>query len=560
VKDINPTGNSNPKEMYVSNGVLYFAADDGVHGSELWQTDGMEFGTVLIRDLLVGSGGSSPENFVEVNGDLYFTATLVEFSRDIWKSDGTPEGSSLVKRFSYWGVWPDITSLTNHHGTLLFGASTSLWKSDGTEAGTVPVRDNVGEIRRFVEANGVLYVETSRTLWITNLSTVGTIRLDGVSIDDDSAGDLTDVDGTLFFSGDQIGRDVDLWVIRPDSPSGVIGRHIFYNNSKYDNHTPAANANDDAAIAADKFAVRPGTTSVSFSNLTSYVRGINGIMLDVINPPREITAADLQFRMGTSARFEEWVAAPAPVSVTVRRGQGLLGADRVTIVWADGAIKNTYLQIVLNGNDLQGGYNTNTGLADSDVFYFGNLVGDTFTGRNYWLASVDDDDKAQVRSHVGFGVPVTSPYDFNRDGLVNAADQIILRNQKVLDAYLSLFGSAWGGGSLGGNGTPFPLPFSAMPPEMESVAAETLAMLAASSVRARSEFRIRTGVPDVITQSICEPVDLSQQIADELSNLLECDRRRHLGAARPTLAAQTPGKVLKLSEALGRAPVNSPRL
>jgi ELWxxDGT repeat protein len=45
----------------VSNGTLYFIADDGVSGEELWKTDGTDAGTVLVKDINPGAGGSGPD-------------------------------------------------------------------------------------------------------------------------------------------------------------------------------------------------------------------------------------------------------------------------------------------------------------------------------------------------------------------------------------------------------------------------------------------------------------------------------------------------------------------
>ena len=51
VKDIHPGGNaSNPGSLVNVNGVLFFAADDGVNGAELWKSDGTDAGTVLGKD------------------------------------------------------------------------------------------------------------------------------------------------------------------------------------------------------------------------------------------------------------------------------------------------------------------------------------------------------------------------------------------------------------------------------------------------------------------------------------------------------------------------------
>ncbi len=52
VKDINPAWiDSLPFSLTEVNGTLFFTADDGMNGSELWKSDGTEAGTVMVKDI-----------------------------------------------------------------------------------------------------------------------------------------------------------------------------------------------------------------------------------------------------------------------------------------------------------------------------------------------------------------------------------------------------------------------------------------------------------------------------------------------------------------------------
>jgi len=220
--------------------------------------------------------------------------------------------------------------------------------------------------------------------------------------------------------------------------SEVVGRKAFYNNSRFDGRNPAANANDLAAVASDKRPLLPGAFA-SALNVTSYTRGLNGIIVELRNlaPAANPTAADFTFKAGNGADPASWVAA-APAQVVTVRSPIPEEPARVFITWADGAILNKWLQVTTLAT-------TNTGLREPDVFYFGNLVGEvgdqpsgapSITMRDFLVA------RGQLRSH---GATLSNRADFDRDGDVDALDLLALRRN--LGARLS---------SLGGTNTGAP--------------------------------------------------------------------------------------------------------
>jgi hypothetical protein len=215
-------------------------------------------------------------------------------------------------------------------------------------------------------------------------------------------------------------------------PSTVAGRHLFYNQSFFDGNNAAATAGDDAAIDTTKSALLPGGTG-SFANYSSYSLGLNGVMVDIAGPHGTITAADFAVKVGNNNTPGAWAAGPAPTSLTLRAGAGAGGSDRYTLIWANNAIQKQWAQITLLAN-------ANTNLAANDVFYFGNAIGDVGNTSANAIVSAADEAIIRVNFTTGFGtVPVTSPFDINKDRFVRTSDAAISRiNQTTAFSALRL--------------------------------------------------------------------------------------------------------------------------
>jgi len=269
VADINPgSGSLNPSDLTNFNGKLYFAANDGVHGTELWTSDGTPGGTTRVADINPSSG-SYPGQLTVMNGKLYFAAIDGTHGWELWTSDGTSAGTTMVKdicppttrTYDYSGVYGTYSrsavidssnpwNLTNVNGKLYFTANdgtdgTELWTSDGTAAGTTMVTDiypgsttftfvarwgyfgneyetvtipNSSNPGNLTNVNGTLYFTASdathgRELWASDGSAAGTAMV--ADINPGSGGSypawLTNLNGTLFFEATDGTHGYELW-------------------------------------------------------------------------------------------------------------------------------------------------------------------------------------------------------------------------------------------------------------------------------------------------------------------------------------------------------------
>jgi ELWxxDGT repeat protein len=217
VKDIKPGGaSSSPHRLTNVDGSLYFTADDGVHGDELWRSDGTRKGTRLVKDINPGPASSDPYDLTRSNGRLFFGAYDGLHGCELWRSDGSDAGTTLVKECDPGLGDGYLSELTNVNGTLFFvGAwdpttrSFPLWKSDGSPSGTAPVRAFAGSYSpsHLTDVNGTLFLTADdgvhgNELWRSDGTPAGTTLVRDINPGPPSSSpnNLTSVNGTVFFN------------------------------------------------------------------------------------------------------------------------------------------------------------------------------------------------------------------------------------------------------------------------------------------------------------------------------------------------------------------------
>jgi ELWxxDGT repeat protein len=127
-----------PAGSVSSGGLVYFAANDGVHGVELFVTDGSPEGTRLLADARPGAadGLLGAPWLMAAGGDVYYTAADDTHGHELWTSDGTPEGTRLLADLVPGSTGSGLTDPLLSGSTIFFAASPptgggrELWAID----------------------------------------------------------------------------------------------------------------------------------------------------------------------------------------------------------------------------------------------------------------------------------------------------------------------------------------------------------------------------------------------------------------------------------------------
>jgi len=249
VKDINPgTGSSVPHNFIQFNGGQFFVASNGTNGYELWKTDGTSGGTFMVKDIRPGSSDCFTSNYIDgaiMGNYLYFFANNGVNGNELWRSDGTNGGTTLVKDI-YPGATESVDSYNEpssftvfkNNGYFLANNGTSgreLWKTDGTTGGTVLLKDiysgsssagtqysyivNAQDVRMFLNVtDGV----NGNEVWVSDGTSGGTVMAKDIRTG--STGSLSSnsnpltVFGNLYFVADNGSNGYELW--KSDGTSG----------------------------------------------------------------------------------------------------------------------------------------------------------------------------------------------------------------------------------------------------------------------------------------------------------------------------------------------------
>jgi ELWxxDGT repeat protein len=224
VKDLNtsaPSNSSWPTNLKSIGSVVFFAADDGIHGGEPWISNGTNEGTFLLKDISPGTISSSAGLFTHLGPYVYFISQSYPSNKSaaqLWRTDGTRDGTQMIM-----DGFTAVFNMVRFHEDLFFlvmdeSRVTRLWKSNGTSQGTAPFGGPSIEGSMLFPAGNFLYFTgyqetTGPELWRTDGTSQGTILLADIRKGRDSSypSIVRSFDNLIFFIANDGTHGSELW-------------------------------------------------------------------------------------------------------------------------------------------------------------------------------------------------------------------------------------------------------------------------------------------------------------------------------------------------------------
>lgn len=213
VKDIVPGATaSNPTNLMSFNGKLIFTVDDKISGLELWHSTSTSNAS-LLKDIHAGTKDAGIVSIAPYEGGVMFNA-LTSVGNELWKSAGDSTNTLLVKDIVLGSGSSSPKDFFSDGGRVYFTATQSsnlrLNYSNGTEAGTNYINFGNGNFsyEEKLRIDNNLYLVFSSTISTKNLyryvsgssgNRVVTLNPNGLG---DNVKNLTRFKGKLYFTAD----------------------------------------------------------------------------------------------------------------------------------------------------------------------------------------------------------------------------------------------------------------------------------------------------------------------------------------------------------------------
>ncbi|QMU29954.1 ELWxxDGT repeat protein [Adhaeribacter radiodurans] len=181
---------SSPGGFISYKNLIFFEATTEDAGREIWMNDESSAKPKLLKDIFPGEGSSIQYSFkqsaVVFKDKLFFIANNGENGNQIWSSDGTEQGTNQISNLSNL----NFLKLTVAGNYIFFlvqeGELLQVWRSDGTASGTIMLQKDlpIWNTPTFEgEANNLFFFtfqpkgSNNSRVWRSNGSTTGTFPI-----------------------------------------------------------------------------------------------------------------------------------------------------------------------------------------------------------------------------------------------------------------------------------------------------------------------------------------------------------------------------------------------